>query len=909
MAKVKRIVRKLAPTGRSFDEQLWPVYLSMLILGGCLIGVVLAKLSFFDPRIWANATLWLLLIVVGMGTAMWALALLDDHVVNRRSLLSLVCAMTVCVVGLIGSTLVPALYGFAFKNLVVDIEDEPYRRVIPEYHDFQINPTEQRRDFQRPVETEDVEEDPQDREREKKSEPEEATPKPQQVVTPEQQEEVDPHSLEREQSQQTASRRNTPQSKLSRQHQRFQPQTAPPAATVKIEQPQNQPNNVKAQNPDVSRQQNDAQAQRQPKNVEPETPNKLQNVATNRRTTPQREVNQDTSNPTLNRQVNQPKELPKTSIQAESVATAESQQTDPSELTPETLSTNKQRTSSPQTERTPTPPTPDTPTEISDNTATRRQQTERMQQLARSEQPVINRTTPIRSTPQPNVTAATAIAPADTPSESQQTNLQARDAQVQRQANNSPSRQAARQPTDTPETNTTEQIAAANNTRAQSAHTESINPTAAPSPSPQRSTTENSINPASQAEAVNVASFQPSESNSPQPAGVNVNRQATSAPSQADAPTADAPQQVADVAEVSPSPQTRQQVTTHSPVAASTPRPVLNRTASTNSLPAANNVAAAEATPTQSQTASQSDAPAPSDSAVARQPTQAQGDTSSPQPLETPSRSPATELARSPTQRAVSAPTPTSNPTARPTDSPARAATNSEVAASPEAVSAPAIAVSQRQTSNPSAEPSRLALEKAFNGAAGVGRSANLDRNQPADQRPAQVASGSAQRAKATQATPQGAALSPSDPARISRSQAGAQAPSATLLAQATDTASRAGSRQPADIEASSSAAISKAHSNAAEGNVTADRGRLDIDRGPTQEVSENSSKTDRASGGGQLAMNFETESRDVVRANVGGSPRIALAEAEAAKVAVVRPFPAEHGTGEALELVVDERE
>ena len=129
-----------------------------------------------------------------------------------------------------------------------------------------------------------------------------------------------------------------------------------------------------------------------------------------------------------------------------------------------------------------------------------------------------------------------------------------------------------------------------------------------------------------------------------------------------------------------------------------------------------------------------------------------------------------------------------------------------------------------------------------------------------------------------------GPALSPSAPARIARAHAGASAPSATLVATAEAVnATTAGAPQAAELQASASAALTRQASNAAQGDVTADSGEIEVDLGSTKGVSENS--TGKASGGGLPKLNFETRSHKLARSEIGGAPEVTLAVAEVAQV------------------------
>ena len=188
-------------------------------------------------------------------------------------------------------------------------------------------------------------------------------------------------------------------------------------------------------------------------------------------------------------------------------------------------------------------------------------------------------------------------------------------------------------------------------------------------------------------------------------------------------------------------------------------------------------------------------------------------------------------------------------------DCSARASRSAEMAASPTNVESPALAAAAQGTGDTSAQPARMALSKSLAGVAGAGQSANLDRATPAGESPAMVASGSAQRAKSTQNTPEGAALAPSAPAAISRSVAGADRPSSTTKAEEVDFATTGATKAVGEINASSSAAVVQEKSKAAAGEVTAAKGNIEVDLGPTQIVAEKGRAG--ASGGGQPGIEF----------------------------------------------------
>lgn len=301
------------------------------------------------------------------------------------------------------------------------------------------------------------------------------------------------------------------------------------------------------------------------------------------------------------------------------------------------------------------------------------------------------------------------------------------------------------------------------------------------------------------------------------------------------------------------------------------------RRESATTLPSATTVTA-EVAANQAPTGAPSDQPRPSSATVARQATSNPGAARSQQSLNVQAASPTTQIARATSQRTQSTGVPSINPDASPSLRPARADMRSAISASPMNVESPAVAQADRGTGSPTAQPARTALSRGVTGIAGVGQGRNLDRAKSAPDSPAMIASASARRAESVQDTPPGPALSPSAPALVRRSRAGADLPGSSLEAEpVAEVASASGAQQPSEMAANASAALTRADSSAAQGPVTAARGTTDVDLGPTRVVSEGG--TSRASGGGQPTMNFETDSNRIARnTDIGGAPLAAIA-------------------------------
>src|SRR4051812_41428815 len=81
MAKIRRIIRKLeTPHDASFDEQAWPVNVALVVLGGFSLGASLAYLRLDDPRWWANAWTYVVLIPAIVGGSMLAFRFISSKV-------------------------------------------------------------------------------------------------------------------------------------------------------------------------------------------------------------------------------------------------------------------------------------------------------------------------------------------------------------------------------------------------------------------------------------------------------------------------------------------------------------------------------------------------------------------------------------------------------------------------------------------------------------------------------------------------------------------------------------------------------------------------------------------------------------------------------------------------------------
>src|SRR5436189_5075099 len=93
MAKIRRVVRKVEPTAAHyFDEQLWPIQIALVVLGGFLMGVSLAQLPLSGVAWYRTAWPSLIVIPLVIGAAMVAMA----HIGNRAVRLSRLLAHLLC---------------------------------------------------------------------------------------------------------------------------------------------------------------------------------------------------------------------------------------------------------------------------------------------------------------------------------------------------------------------------------------------------------------------------------------------------------------------------------------------------------------------------------------------------------------------------------------------------------------------------------------------------------------------------------------------------------------------------------------------------------------------------------------------------------------------------------------------
>ena len=180
-----------------------------------------------------------------------------------------------------------------------------------------------------------------------------------------------------------------------------------------------------------------------------------------------------------------------------------------------------------------------------------------------------------------------------------------------------------------------------------------------------------------------------------------------------------------------------------------------------------------------------------------------------------------------------------------------RSATNSASPTTPRVVERPRPATQSRLTAQTAdMNPQPLALERSSKGTAGVGRTANFDRNSGSRQSSAMTPSDSMRRREESTRQFDPNSISLRQMARVPRSAASAELPSAVNRPDSVPLASRAATDSTAELTASSSASLTQSNSDARRGDTSVSKGAGSVDLGPQKIVSE--SPAERVEGGGQ---------------------------------------------------------
>lgn len=889
MAKLRRIIRKVPTKGGDyFDEKIWPVQITLVVFGAFSMGVSAAYMPFFGVPWYRSALTFVILIPLLVAGFMVAFHFVQQQWLRRSMQLSIVLAAIIHVAIVV--QLKETILRVFEDDLVADREliESRTPKLMPEYRQDQMIPEEDRpmQDFEKPVETKTPEPTREEQITRQETRPEEPQAPQQPLPVPDPVATTQPNIVRRQQPNQSAPRQADQSSKLSKQ-------TKPSEMKVSdlIQTPAPEPTKVAGVEAKPTTAQVERQTTEAPKTVasmqEPATTAQAATSQLARRAAQDSNVAQDSATPTLKKQVAAPTETPRSQVAAAD-APPIAKETDRVALAPANTQSMKKTTASPEVARSASEPLPEVSAQADPQPKKRELPAEVAPTIAQS--PASTPTRQPRNTTRPDVaTTAQAEKPqANVASAaSQASELVPQANRVERATTQVTSAKAAEMPSVVPNTPRTEQPAA-RIARAQSAENPSAqaNPTALASLT--RKTGAPSIPNAAKIEPAVTAPSSSSAAVEVAAASTATRRQLTAAPQAAPSAAEPVPAQVAATslaAATSPS-ATRRAISessspAESPAATTSPAPVASSRGSRSAV--ANVVTTVADVPANAapQTAP-SGTPSPAATSVSRQPTANNPAASMTQPsTAVPSASNATTLAAASGQaRAQASSVPTLNPQLSAAGTPSRAATAAAAPTSPSTADSPAAAIAPSAAPSEAAQPSRMALAKATGGTAGVGASPNIDRASPGGDSPAMIASGAARRSQATQEANPGDALSPSAPAQIARSRAGAALPSASVKAEALETATVPGSANVTDLSANSSASLSRADATAPRGEVTGAKGVADVDLGPTQVVAETGGG--RAAGGGQPQMNFETQAAQAARrAPAGGAPIMSLAGAK----------------------------
>jgi len=236
MARKRHIIRKTQPVRyRRIDDQLWPLIVAMVVLGGFLAGSVLAYLRLDDPRWFANAWTWMLVIPLVIAASLVALAWTGNRLLRRTMQLSIILGVIFHVV-LIIISVETDVFQRVWVEVLASAERPPQKRVakLPDFRSWQHDPERRtRRDLERPVEVH-VPEPTIDTPRQEQTQlsPPEAAMPPQPV--PEPQDVPLPSIVNRPEPNQTVPRQSDELSQLSR---KAAPVSSRPTQLVEVPSP------------------------------------------------------------------------------------------------------------------------------------------------------------------------------------------------------------------------------------------------------------------------------------------------------------------------------------------------------------------------------------------------------------------------------------------------------------------------------------------------------------------------------------------------------------------------------------------------------------------------------------------------------------------------------------------------
>ncbi len=235
MPRTHRKIRRLQRADyHTFDEELWPVNVALVVLAGFVAGAIVAVSRFDDPRVFYNGWFRLTSLVVTTGALIWGASRLPTRNFRRTMQFATVLAILMHLI------LIGALYNrriaYQQEQLAeadVTVLEAPV--ALPEYHE-QETPQE----FEQPVKTaepEEAKQTPIERQEAQAETPEQSRPTPEPGTTPQ----VEPSPIEKAEIAEAAPRRAEAQSQLSKQTAKAEPRPneaiATPQEQIRSERP------------------------------------------------------------------------------------------------------------------------------------------------------------------------------------------------------------------------------------------------------------------------------------------------------------------------------------------------------------------------------------------------------------------------------------------------------------------------------------------------------------------------------------------------------------------------------------------------------------------------------------------------------------------------------------------------
>lgn len=438
MAKLRRVVRKVPRrVGAYFDEQLWPIYIALVVLGGFSMGVSAAYLRFSGVPWYANAWTSLIGIPLVVAAFMVGFRLVDNRMVRRSMQLSVVlCAIlhVALVVQLIETRIYTELFGKTRPDAEI-IEARP-GRIVPEYHASQFLPEQDRprQDFERPVEAETPEpqDEPDQIVRQETREEPETPPEMQPVPVPENVATTEPNVIRKPDRNEAAPREAPQASRLSRQVKPSDLTTSQMAAAASPTPTREAGMEARPSASPVTRQTSEPRSIVQ-QLIEPTTQTSATVPQVARRAAATSATPETTSTPTLERQVATPRATPRAQV-ASSAEPAATRETSPSEIAPANTATIQRTTTSTEIARAAPEPSMERTSDDASPIARRQNPAEAQPaDIAQTSSPVTNRQPRATTRPDIGQTAAAAVSPAST-SPSAETQLVPQASAMQRTA-------------------------------------------------------------------------------------------------------------------------------------------------------------------------------------------------------------------------------------------------------------------------------------------------------------------------------------------------------------------------------------------------------------------------------------------------------------------------------------------